>query len=81
MVNFANVYAYEKAKWRRKHLGEEPDTQKVEEAVQEVEHVEVEKPDYEAMSRSELFTIAKENGYDQPWIASTKEVLIEYLNG
>lgn len=37
------------------------------------------KPDYSAMSRSDLFKIAKERGWDRAWIASSQADLVAFM--
>jgi len=51
-----------------------------EKAVEAEPDAEKAAPDYNDMSRSDLFKLAKSSGYDKPWIASTVDTLVEFLS-
>lgn len=79
MPSFADLMKYEQAKWRREHLAPKPDEIEAE-AEEVVEPVETEE-DYEAMSRSDLYALAKSSGYTESWRDSSKDELVSFLNG
>ena len=75
---FDQIMKYERQKWKGK-VAQKSKPEAPIEKVEEVKPVETQEPEYEAMSRSDLFKIAKDNGYTEPWIASTNDTLIAWL--
>lgn len=71
---FENIMAYQR---KRRALARQSNTVPVEKVVEEQKAVEQD-PDYESMSKSEIYKLAKGKGCELPWVSKTED-LLSYL--